>query len=86
MVVSLVLSIVARIDGGEGSSVRAWREFISQVQVQVLFERILRGGAIRLKEYLVEKSENISRCTKCPPGIQNYFLRGLQRVRERKKT
>jgi hypothetical protein len=32
----------------------------------------------------VRKGENISRCSKCPPDIQNYFLRELQRVRERK--
>jgi hypothetical protein len=33
--------MVAGIDEGEASGVRAWREFISRVQVQVLFERIL---------------------------------------------
>jgi hypothetical protein len=32
--------MVAGIDGGEECSVGAWREFISQVQVQVLCERI----------------------------------------------
>jgi hypothetical protein len=36
----LVSSMVAGIDGEEGSSVGAWREFISRVQVQVLCERI----------------------------------------------
>jgi hypothetical protein len=42
------------------------------------------GGATRLKEHLVGKGENISRCNKCPPDIRNY-LRELQRIRERKK-
>jgi hypothetical protein len=51
-----------------------------------LFERILRGGATRLKEHLVEKGENISRCSKCPLDIQNYFLRELKRIQERKKV
>jgi hypothetical protein len=31
--ICLVSSMVAGIDGGEGSSVEAWREFISRVQV-----------------------------------------------------
>jgi hypothetical protein len=65
---------------GEGSSVGVWREFISRVQVQVLFEIISRGGAIRLKEHLVGKSENVLRCTKCPSDIRNYFLHESQRV------
>jgi hypothetical protein len=38
--ICLVSSMVAGIDGGEGCSVGAWREFIYWVQVQVLFERI----------------------------------------------
>jgi hypothetical protein len=38
--ICLVSSIVVEIDGGEGSSVGAWREFIFRVQVQVLCERI----------------------------------------------
>jgi hypothetical protein len=38
------------------------------------------GGAIRLKEYLAEKSENVVRCPKCPLDIRNYFLHELQRV------
>jgi hypothetical protein len=66
--------------------VGAWGEFISRVQVQVLFERISRGGATRLNEHLVGKSGNISRCTKCPPNIRNYFVHELQRIRERKKV
>jgi hypothetical protein len=37
------------------------------------------GGATRLKEHLMEKSENVSRCTKCPLDIRNY-LRELQRL------
>jgi hypothetical protein len=44
------------------------------------------GGATRLKEHLAEKSGNVVQCTKCPPDIRNYFLRELQRVRERKKA
>jgi hypothetical protein len=44
------------------------------------------GGATSLKEHLAGKNENISRCTKCPPDIRNYFLCELQRVSERKNT
>jgi hypothetical protein len=66
--------------------VGALREFIFQVQVQVLCERISWGGATMLKEHLVGKSGNIARCTKCPPDIWNYFLCELQMVRERKKA
>jgi hypothetical protein len=44
------------------------------------------GGATMLKEHLVGKGGNISRCNKCPPNICNYFLRELQRIRERKKA
>jgi hypothetical protein len=44
------------------------------------------GGATRLKEHLAGKSENIARCTKCPPDIWEYLLRELQRVQERKKA
>jgi hypothetical protein len=44
------------------------------------------GGATRLKEHLAEKSGNVVRFTKCQPDIRNYFLRELQRVRERKKA
>jgi hypothetical protein len=39
------------------------------------------GGATRLKEHLAGKSGNVARYTKCPPDIQDYFLRELQRVR-----
>jgi hypothetical protein len=39
-----------------------------------------------LKDHLVGKSENVTRYTKCPPDIHNYFLHELQRVRERKKA
>jgi hypothetical protein len=39
-----------------------------------------------LKEHLTEKGGNIFRCSKCPLNIRNYFLRELQRVRERKKA
>jgi hypothetical protein len=34
----------------------------------------------------VGKYENISRCNKYPPDIRNYFLRELQRIRERKNV
>jgi hypothetical protein len=44
------------------------------------------GGATRLKEHLVGKSGNVARCIKCPPNIREYFLRELQRARERKKV
>jgi hypothetical protein len=82
--ICLVLSMVVGIDGGEGLSVGASSEFISQVQVHVLCERILWGGATRLKDHLAEKSGNVARCTKCPPDIWNYLCE-LQRVRERRK-
>jgi hypothetical protein len=39
-----------------------------------------------LKKHLAGKYGNISRCSKCPPDIRNYFLRELQRIRERKKA
>jgi hypothetical protein len=42
------------------------------------------SGAIRLKEHLAGKGGNIFRCSKCPPNIRNYFLRELQKIRERK--
>jgi hypothetical protein len=45
-----------------------------------------RGGATRLKEHLAGKSGNVVWCTKCPSDIWDYFLRELQRVRERKKA
>jgi hypothetical protein len=77
--ICLVSSMVAGIDGGEGCSVGAWREFISRVQVQLLCERIFCGGA-RLKDHLAGKSGNVTRCTKCPPNIREYFLCELQRV------
>jgi hypothetical protein len=44
--ISLVSSIVAGIDGGEGSS---GREFISRVQMQVLFERIPWGWSYKVE-------------------------------------
>jgi hypothetical protein len=43
-------------------------------------------GAKRLKGHLAEKSGNVAWCTKCPSDIRNYFLRELQRIRERKKA
>jgi hypothetical protein len=45
-----------------------------------------RGGATRLKEHLAGKGGNIFQCSKCHPDIRNYFLRVLQRVRERKNA
>jgi hypothetical protein len=44
------------------------------------------GGDTRLKEHLAGKSGNVSRCTKCPLDIRNYFLYELQKARERKKA
>jgi Zn-finger protein len=44
------------------------------------------NGATRLKEYLVEKSGNVARCTKCSLDIREYFLLELQRAHERKKA
>jgi hypothetical protein len=44
------------------------------------------GGATRLKEHLAGKSVKVTRCTKCPPDIRNYFLHELQRVRDQKKA
>jgi hypothetical protein len=42
-----------------------------------------RGGrATRLNENLAGKSGNVSRCTKYPSDIRNYFLHELKRVRE----
>jgi hypothetical protein len=48
-------------------------------------KKIRGGGATRLKEHLVGKSENIAQCTKCSPDIRDYF-RELQRVQEQKKV
>jgi hypothetical protein len=47
--ICLVSSMVAGIDGGEGSSMGAWREFISWVQVQVLCERISCGWSYNVE-------------------------------------
>jgi hypothetical protein len=47
--ISLILFMVAGINGGEGSSVGAWGQFISRVLVQVLFERILRGWSYEVE-------------------------------------
>jgi hypothetical protein len=44
------------------------------------------GGVTSLKEYLVEKSENITGCTKCPPHVRSYFWQELKMAIERKKT
>jgi hypothetical protein len=41
--------MVAGIDAGEGSNVGVWRKFIFSVQVQVLFERILRGWSYKIE-------------------------------------
>jgi hypothetical protein len=50
--ICLVSSMVAGIDGGEGCSVRVWREFISQVQVKYCVKEFRGGEATRLKEHL----------------------------------
>jgi hypothetical protein len=76
--------MVVGINEGEGSSVGAWGEFIFRIQVQVLFERSLRGWSYKVEGAFGTKSENNFQCTKCPSDIQSY-LRELQRVRERKK-
>jgi hypothetical protein len=39
-----------------------------------------------LKEHLAGESGNVARCTKYPLDIRDYFLRELQRVRERKNA
>jgi hypothetical protein len=72
--------MVAGINGGEGCSVRAWREFIFRIQVQVLCEIILWWW-----RYNVERAFG-ARCTKYSLDIRDYFLRELQRVRERKNA
>jgi hypothetical protein len=43
------------------------------------------GGVTRLKEHLAEKSGNVTRCTKCPSNIRNYFLRELQRIQSERR-
>jgi hypothetical protein len=43
------------------------------------------GGVTRLKEHLAEKSGNVTRCTKCPSDIRNYFLRELQRIQSERR-
>jgi hypothetical protein len=58
--ICLVSSMVAGIDGGEGSCVGAWREFISWVQVQVLCERISWGWS-----YKVERTFSGEKCESC---------------------
>jgi hypothetical protein len=47
--ICLVLSMVVGIDGGEGLSVGASSEFISQVQVHVLCERISWGWSYKVE-------------------------------------
>jgi hypothetical protein len=49
-------------------------------------KKFCEGGATKLKVHLAGQSGNVAWCTKCPPNIYNYFLRELQRVRERKKA
>jgi hypothetical protein len=44
------------------------------------------GGVTRLKEHLARESGNVARCTKYPSDILDYFLRELQRVRERRRS
>jgi hypothetical protein len=47
--ICLVSSMGGGIDRGDGSSVRAWREFIFRVQVQVLCERISWGWNYKIE-------------------------------------
>jgi hypothetical protein len=84
--ICLVSSMVAGIDGGEGCSVRVWRKFISRVQVQILCKRISWWWSYKVERAFSRKNGNVAQCTKCPPDIREYFLRELQRVRERKKV
>jgi hypothetical protein len=64
--ICLVSSMVTEIDGGEGSSVGAWREFISRVQVQVLCERISWGWSYKVKRAFGGKKVGmLCGCTKC---------------------
>jgi hypothetical protein len=63
-----------------------WKNLCSRFKCKYCLKEFRGGGATRLKEHLTGKGENISRCNKCPPNIQNYFLRELQRIRERKKA
>jgi hypothetical protein len=78
--------MVAGIDGGEGSVWEHRKNLFCGFKCKYCLKEFWGDGATRLKEHLEKKSENILRCTKCPPKIGNYFLHELQRVWERKKT
>jgi hypothetical protein len=72
--------MVAGIDGGE---VREHREnLFLRFKCKYCVKEFRGGGATRLKEHLERKNRNVTRCTKCPPNIRNYFLHKLQKVRE----
>jgi hypothetical protein len=61
-------------------------EFIFGFKCKYYLKEFRGSGSTRLNEHLAEKNWNISWCTKCPLDIRNYFLRDLQRVRERKNA
>jgi hypothetical protein len=58
----------------------------SRFKCKYCVKKIYGGGATWLKEHLAGTSGNVVRCTKCPSDIRDYFLRELQRVRERKNA
>jgi hypothetical protein len=62
------------------------KNLFSRFKYKYCVKEFRGGGATRLKEHLAGKSGNVARCTKYPPDIRDYFLRELQRVRERKKA
>jgi hypothetical protein len=78
--------MVAEIDGERNEVWEHGGNLFPEFKCRYCLKEFRGGGATRLKEHLAEKSENISRCTKCPPDIWNYFVRELQRIRERKKV
>jgi hypothetical protein len=84
--ICLVLSMVAEIDGGRDEVWEHGENLFPGFKCRYCLKEFRGGGATRLKEHLAGKSGNISRCTKCPPDIQNYFVRELQMIRERKKV
>jgi hypothetical protein len=84
--ISLVSSMVAGIDGGRDQVWKHGENLFPEFKCKYCVNEFRDGGATRLKEHLAGKSGNVAWCTKCPPDIQNYFLRELQRVRERMKS
>jgi hypothetical protein len=64
-----MLYFLSFIDGGEGSSVRVWREFISWIQVQVLCEIILWRWSYNVERAFGGKNGNVAQYTKYPPDL-----------------